>query len=164
LQLFRIDWRPSRDQPSALRVLLASVVAIAGSSAADAVLVGLGTRVFPSTKGYVHFHFANYAKLTVIGVVIACVARPIVTRITPAPRWLFFRSAILVTLVLLLPDVYLPWKGQPPKAVAVLVCMHLAIALVTYNSLVHMAPVGRTGSRRQRGPDHDQPAKGSSSV
>ncbi len=30
-------------------------------------------------------------------------------------------------------------KGKPAKAVAVLLAMHLAIALVTYNALVHVA-------------------------
>ena len=66
--------------------------------------------------------------------VIACLAWPVVTRISSAPRWLFFRLAVLVTLVLWLPDLYLLDLGQPGRAVAVLMVMHLAIALVTYNS------------------------------
>jgi hypothetical protein len=45
--------------------------------------------------------------------------------------------------VLLLPDFYLLAKGQPAKAVAVLMAMHLAIGLVTYTALVHLAPVKR---------------------
>ena len=52
--------------------------------------------------------------------IIACVAWPIVTRISSAPRWLFFRLAILVTLVLLLPDLYLLHMGEPAEGVAVL--------------------------------------------
>ena len=76
-----------------------------------------------------------------IGVIIACVAWPVVTRISSAPRWLFFRLAILVTLVLLLPDLYILHTGEPAKGVAVLMVMHVAIALVTYNLLVHLAPV-----------------------
>lgn len=106
-------------------------------------LVAIGTAVFPSTKGYVHFQFRDYAKLTINGVIIACIAWPIVTRISSAPRWLFFRLAILVTLVHWLPDLYILPKGQPAKAVAALMCMHLAIALVTYNALVHLEPVRR---------------------
>ena len=51
--------------------------------------------------------------------------------------------AVLVTLVLWLPDLYILSKGQPGDAVGVLMFMHLAIALVTYNLLVHLAPVGR---------------------
>ena len=63
------------------------------------------------------------------------------TRISSAPRWLFFRLAILVTLVLWLPDLYILYKGESAKAVAVLMVMHLAIAVVTYNLLAHIAPV-----------------------
>jgi hypothetical protein len=91
----------------------------------------------------VHFEFHDYAKLTIIGVVIACIAWPVVCRVSSAPRWLFFRLAIVVTVVLLLPDVYILHQGQPAQAVAVLMVMHLAIALITYNLLVHLAPVRR---------------------
>ena len=47
----------------------------------------------------------------------------------------------MVTLVLWLPDLYLLDLGQPGRAVAVLMVMHLAIALVTYNCLMHIARV-----------------------
>ena len=144
LGLARVDFdpkTPSHRPPSAARVLFALAVSIAGSLAADAILVAIGTTLFPSTKGYVHFQFTDYAKLTVIGVVIACLAWPVVTLISSAPRWLFFRLAVLVTLALWLPDLYLLDLGQPGRAVAVLMVMHLAIALVTYNSLVHIARV-----------------------
>ena len=160
LGLARVDFAPSHRQPSAARVLLALAVSIAGSLAADAILVVIGTRLFPSIKGYVHFQFSDYAKLTVIGVVIACLAWPVVTRISSAPRWLFFRLAVLVTLVLWLPDLYLLDLGQPGRAVAVLMVMHLAIALVTYNSLVHIArvrPAARPAGHARvaaDGPDH----------
>jgi hypothetical protein len=137
----RIDLSPTHRPPEWWRVLVATILSVAGSLAADALLVFIGTRLFPSTKGYVHFQFHDYAKLTVIGVLIACAAWPVVTRISSAPRWLFFRLAIVVTLVLLLPDLYIWHQGQPAKAVVVLMAMHLAIALVTYNLLVHLAPV-----------------------
>jgi hypothetical protein len=145
LDLVKVDFAPRHRQPSTVRLLLATAISLAGSLGIDAAIVAVGTAVFPSTKGYVHFQFHDYTKLTIIGVIIACIAWPIVTRISSAPRWLFFRLAILVTLVLWLPDVYILAKGQPAKAVAVLMCMHLAIALVTYNALVHIAPV-RHGS------------------
>jgi hypothetical protein len=141
LGLARVDFAPSHRQPAALRVGAALVISVVGSLAADALLVAIGQAIFPSTKGYVHFQFHDYAKLTIIGVVIACAAWPIVTRISSAPRWLFFRMAILVTLVLWLPDLYILYRGAPGRAVAVLMVMHLAIALVTYNCLVHIASV-----------------------
>ncbi|HEX4162664.1 MAG TPA: hypothetical protein VHZ05_09210, partial [Acidimicrobiales bacterium] len=73
---------------------------------------------------------------------------PIVTRISSAPRWLFFRLAILVTLVLWLPDVWIWMKGESAQGVAVLAVMHLAIALITYNLLVRVAPVRAAGAGR----------------
>ena len=110
--LVRVDFSPRHRQPSALRVLLATIASIAGSLAADALLVVIGEAVFPSTKGFVHFQFSDYAKLTVVGVIIACLAWPVVTRISSAPRWLFFRLAILVTLVLWLPGPVDPAQGR----------------------------------------------------
>jgi hypothetical protein len=150
LHLVKVDFKPAHGQPSKLKVLLATVVSLVGSLAADAALVAVGKSIFPSTKGYVHFQFSDYAKLTIIGVLIACIAWPIVTRISSAPRWLFFRLAIAVTLVLLLPDIYILKQGQPARAVAVLMCMHIAIGLVTYNALVRLAPV-KIRRRRGRG-------------
>jgi hypothetical protein len=139
LALCRVDFPPAPRQPSAARVVAVTIVSIAGSLAADAALVAIGTAAFPSTRGYVHFQFHDYARLTVIGVVIACLVWPVVTRISSQPRWLFFRLAILVTLALWLPDLYILVRGQSAEAVAVLMIMHLAIALITYNCLVHLA-------------------------
>jgi hypothetical protein len=137
-------------------VILATIASLAGSLIADAVLVVMGQAVFPGTRGYQHFQVADYSKLTIIGVIIACVAWPIVTRMTSQPRWLFVRLAILVTLVLLLPDLYIWHGGAPTDAVAVLVLMHLAIALVTYNFLVRLAPTGQQEVQRGRHAAPDQ--------
>ena len=139
----RVDWSPRDEQPPLARVAIATVLAIAGALLADAILVAIATAVFPSTAGYEHFRFDDYAKLTIIGVVVGCAGWPIVTRISSAPRWLFFRLAILITLVLFLPDLWILLKGQPLKAVAVLMVMHVAVALVTYNAVVRIAPVRR---------------------
>ena len=141
LGLVRVDLAPAHRQPTSLQVAIATAVSVAGSLAVDALLVVIGQAVFPSTKGYVHFQFSDYAKLTVIGVLIACAAWPIVTRISSDPRWLFFRLAIAVTLVLWLPDLWILHLGQPVQAVVVLMLMHLAIAVVTYNSLVRIAAI-----------------------
>jgi hypothetical protein len=158
--MFRVDFAPAHRQPSAGRVLIATVASVAGSLAADALLVVIGQAVFPSTRGYTHFQFSDYSKLTVIGVVIACLAWPVVTRISSAPRLLFLWMAVMVTLVLWGPDVLILAQGQPPRAVAVLFVMHLAIAVVTYNCLVRIArikpfikapaptPAADTGHRR----------------
>jgi hypothetical protein len=140
LKLARVDFAPGHRQPPALRVVAATGGAVIGSLLADRLLVLIGTAVFPATRGYPHFQFADYAKLTIIGVLIACAGWPVVTRVSSAPRWLFVRLAVLVTLVLYLPDLYLLVLGQPAGAVAVLMVMHLAIAVVTYQALVRLAP------------------------
>jgi hypothetical protein len=147
LELVRVDLAPAHRQPSSLQVAIATAVSVAGSLAADALLVVIGQAVFPSTKGYSHFQFSDYSKLTIIGVLIACAAWPIVTRISSDPRWLFFRMAAAVTLVLWLPDLWILHLGQPVQAVAVLMVMHLAIAVVTYNCLVRIAAI-RSARRR----------------
>src|SRR5665213_3911172 len=110
LKLFHVDFAPRLQPPWSL-VALATVVSLVGSIVADALLVAIGTRVFPSTKGYGHFHFSDYSKLTIIGVLIACVGWPIVTRITSTPRWLFLRAALAITVVLLLPDAFIWYQG-----------------------------------------------------
>jgi hypothetical protein len=143
--------RPHR-QPATARLVVAIVGALTGSFAADALLVAIANLVFPSTKGYVHFRFADYGKLTAVGVLVACLAWPIVTWISSAPRWLFFRLAVLVTLVLWLPDLWILSKGQPFDGVLGLMLMHVAIALITYNLLVRVAPPRQP---RSRGADRD---------
>jgi hypothetical protein len=155
----QISRAPSHRPPAWWRVALATVLAVGLSLAADAALVYVGTRLFPSTKGYVHFAFHDYASLTVIGVLIACAGWPIVARISSAPRWLFFRLAIAVTLVLFLPDVFIWLQGQSAQAVAVLMAMHVAIAVITYNLLVHVAPV-----RRRRGDPRGAPSRARATV
>ncbi|MCU4187004.1 DUF6069 family protein [Acidiferrimicrobium sp. IK] len=147
LELCRVDFEPAPSQPGARSVLVATAVAIIGSLLADAVLVAAGKAVFPATKGYQHYRFGDYSKLTVIGVIIACIAWPVVTRITSQPRWLFVRLAVVVSAVLLLPDAALLVRGDSAQAVLVLVFMHLAIAVVTYQALVRLAPA-RSGARR----------------
>ncbi|MGH9045481.1 MAG: hypothetical protein ACRDVP_11765 [Acidimicrobiales bacterium] len=122
------------------------MLSIVGSLVADALLVAIGTHVFPSTRGFSHFRFGDYGLLTLIGVLVACAGWPIVTRLTSTPRWLFSRLAVGVTLVLWLPDLWIVWHGEAAKAVSVLMAMHIAIAIVTYNLLVHVAPTSRPGN------------------
>jgi hypothetical protein len=135
----RLEGQPSA-QPAWPSLAAATIVALVGSLLADYLLVRLGTAIFPSTKGYVHFRFGDYAKLTIIGVLIACVAWPVVTRLTPNARWLFLRAAVAVTVVLFLPDLWIWQGGSPIRAVFVLVWLHIAIAVVTYNALIRLAP------------------------
>lgn len=156
--LVHLDFAPQHRQPSVPRLVLATVASIAGSLLADALLVLIAEAIFPGTKGYQHFQFADYAKLTVVGVIIACAAWPVTTRITSRPRWMFSRMAVIVTIVLWLPDVAILVMGQPGNAVGTLFVMHLAIALVTYYALVLIAPV------RARQPEPTLPSVSGSPV
>ena len=162
----RVDIGRRHPYPSLVALSLATVLSLGASLAADALLVWAGTSRSPSIRGYVHFRFSDYGLLTTIGVLIACAAWPIVARVSWAPRWLFLRLAVAVTLVLWIPDVYLLVRHQPVRAVVVLMAMHLAIALVTYNILVRVAPVAETPEgpqtshappgRVRAGPEPDQ--------
>lgn len=144
LLAFRLDLKADQHrQPATSSILLATIVSLVGSLVADYLLVKLGTHVFPSTVGYSHFRFSDYAKLTVVGVLIACTAWPVATRLTTAPREFFFRAAIVITIVLFAPDLYIWHGGSPLKAAFVLIWLHVAIAIVTYNALVRLAPVPR---------------------
>jgi hypothetical protein len=140
MTLARVELAPPHRAPHPAAVAAGTALSVALCLLADALLAKGGTAIFPSTRGYVHFQFADYAKLTVIGVVIAGLAWPAVVRLTADPRWVYRILAVLVTAVLLLPDLYIWWTGQPGRAVLVLVAMHLAIALITYHVMVRVAP------------------------
>jgi hypothetical protein len=124
-----------------VRVAVATALSIGASTAVDAGLVWLGTRITPGISNYSHFRVYDYATLTGVGVAAAGVAWAMVTRLVISPRSFFFRLAMVATLVLLLPDAWLLLRHEPPRAVAVLVCMHLAIAVIAYWLLVLLAPV-----------------------
>lgn len=149
----RLDRAPARRQPPLEHVLLATLVSIACSLLVDAVIVKIGISIFPATKNFSHFRFFDYGALTFLGVAAAGAAWPVVTRVTSTPRWFFFRLAVFVVVGLWLPDGWLILRGEPPDAVAVLMVMHLAIALATYNLLVRIAPVQEKAHAAARGPE-----------
>lgn len=143
LAIARVDWAPPHRQPTPARLAVATVAAILGALAADAILVAIGTRIFPGTAGYEHFRFDDYAKLTIIGVLVGAAGWPVITRISTAPRWLYGWLTMLISAALFVPDAWLLVRGQPPDAVVVLMAMHVAIAMVLYCSVVFVAPVRR---------------------
>jgi hypothetical protein len=139
--LTKFELAPRHRPPRLIVVAGVTVLAVILCLLADAWIVVIGTHLLPSTRGYVHFQFSDYSKLTVVGVIGACAGWPAVARLTSEPRWVFFRCALAVSAVCLLPDLYIWLLGQPGRAVAILVVMHVAIGLITYNLLVHLAPV-----------------------
>ena len=54
LAMARVDWSPSHRQPTVARLAVATGVALVGSLAADAIIVAIGTHIFPGTTGYEH--------------------------------------------------------------------------------------------------------------
>jgi hypothetical protein len=148
----RVDFAPLPGQPPPSRLVVATLLSVAGSLGLDAALVALGEAVFPATSGFSHFRFYDYGTLTVVGVLAACAAWVAVGRVTSSPRWLFLRLAMLVTLALWAPDIWLLAKGEPPKGVGVLMLMHVVIAVVTYNALVRIAPVTTAGPASEPSP------------
>lgn len=134
------DLPAGRAQPHLGRFAIATIVAVVLSLGACALLVAIGTAVFPSTAGYDHFRFGDYGKLTIIGVILACAAWPLMTLVSSRARGPFLLLTVAVTIVGLAPDVWIALRGQSVEAVAVLAAMHVALALITYPALVFIAP------------------------
>jgi hypothetical protein len=141
--LARIDLPRGTAQPSLPRFVLATVVALAGSLLACFLLAGAAQLLDPATRGYDHFRFADYGKLTVLGVLIACLAWPVVAWFSSRARRVFLVLALLVTLASFVPDVWIGIHGQPAAGVLTLVLMHVALLVVTYPALVLLAPQRR---------------------
>lgn len=137
----RVDLTPATEPPTGRRMIVVSALSIVASVGIDAAIVKIATVLYPAIRGYSHFRITDYGALTAIGVIAACAAWSTVVRISSSPRWLFFRLAIIVMTFLWLPDLWLLAKHEPTKGVFALMAMHLAVALVTYNFLVHFATV-----------------------
>jgi hypothetical protein len=138
--LLHLDFPWGSAQPSLWRWILATVIAVGASIAACAALAAAGIALFPSTAGYEHYQFGDYAKLSSIGVIGAALAWPIVTLVTTRARRLYLWLAIIVTIVSFAPDAWILRGGQPAPAVADLAVMHVAVGAITYLALVFIAP------------------------
>lgn len=143
----RVDFPDPARPARTASVVLASAVALAGSLIADVLLVLIGRSAFPATRHYSHFGFLDYASLTTIGVAGAGAAWAVVTRVSSAPRWLLLRLAVAVSVLLLLPDLWLIYEHDPIGGVGILMCMHVAIAVITFFCLVWIAPEGKVVRR-----------------
>lgn len=136
-----IDFAFPGRPPAMPWVVVAAVLSIAASLAFDELCVHVATSMFPALRGFSHFHVADFAPLTVVGVLLACGGWLLAVTVSSTPRWLFLRCAVVVTVVLGLADVVLLLVGKPVRGVETLMVMHLGIAVLTYNLLVHVARV-----------------------
>lgn len=132
----------TRVLPTGPRVATVTTLSALASIVVNAALVWLATAFDPALRHYSHFRLSDYGTLTVVGVAAAGAAWFFATRYLATPRPTFFRVAIIATLVLWLPDVWLFVKHEPTRAVVFLVLMHAAVAVITYNFLVFGAPHG----------------------
>ena len=128
--------------PAYRRVVAAGLAAAVVSLAAGLLLAAVGQAAFTVPAAFGKFAFGTYAPLTVLGVAGATATWAGVTRLSSRPRWLLTRLAALVTALFLIPDfLLLGTRGNPAGPVAILMLMHLAIAVLTYAALTQLAPV-----------------------
>ena len=150
--------------PTHRRVAAAGLAAVVVSLAADLILATIGQAAFTVPASFGEFAFGTYALLTVLGVAGAAATWAAVARLSSRPKWLLTRLAALVTALFLIPDfLLLGTPGNPAGPVAILMLMHLAIAVITYAALTELAPSRLPGvlsaraSRIRHGGDHDGP-------
>jgi len=130
--------------PTYRRVVAAGLAAAAVSLVADLMLATIGRAAFTVPASFDKFAFGTYAVLTVLGVAGAAATWAAVARLSSRPEWLLTRLAALVTALFLIPDfLLLGTPGNPAGPVAILMLMHLAIAVITYTALTRLAPVRR---------------------
>jgi hypothetical protein len=128
--------------PTYRRVVAAGLAAAVVSLAAALMLATIGQAAFTVPASFGKLAFATYALLTVLGVAGAAATWAAVARLSARPKWLLTRLAALVTALFLIPDfLLLGTPGNPAGPVAILMLMHLAIAVITYAALTELAPV-----------------------
>jgi hypothetical protein len=131
----------SQRGPAPRRLTVAGLAAAAISLAADVELAAVGRAVFTVPASFGKLGFGSYALLTVLAVAGATVVWGAVTRLSSRPNWLFTRLVALAAAVFGIPDfLLLGTPGNPGGPVAILMLMHLTIAVVTYATLVKIAP------------------------
>ncbi|WP_308466711.1 hypothetical protein [Rathayibacter soli] len=153
----RLDLPGRGTQPALWRWAVATIVAIGLSLLACAGLAAIAAHLLPAIAGYGHFQFADYSKLTIIGVFTACIGWLFVTWITTSGRRLYLAFGVLATIVSLAPDLWIPHLGQPPAGVTTLAVMHIALGVITYPSMVLIAPQ-RTPQPNRRQPNQERAA------
>lgn len=141
-----LDLPAGSAQPRWWRWLIAAIVAAVGSVAACWAIAVATAAAFPSTAGYDHFAFGDYAKLTLAGVALAVVVWPIATLLSSRARRLYLVVAVLALVASFVPDAWILYRGQPLIGVAALAVMHVAVGAVTVAALLGLAPQ-RRGSR-----------------
>jgi hypothetical protein len=138
--LIRADLPGRRGTPHASRFVIAAVAAVLLSLLACAAVAAVTIALVPSVGGYEHLRFHDWAKLTVVGIVLASLGWPLAGALWSRARVPFLILTALVTVVSFAPDLWIWRQGQPTAGVLALLVMHVAVAVVTYPALVLIAP------------------------
>jgi hypothetical protein len=146
--LARLDLRPLKPLPSFGRIALAGLLSGVASVVACVILSEAGKTALSPPASFDKFNFPGYVVLTVLGVAAATVGWAILVRMTSQPRWCLEVAAVLVTIVLLVPDVAI-LPHNPTSDVIVLMVEHIVVAVITTALLLVVSPPGRwAGSPR----------------
>jgi hypothetical protein len=97
----------------------------------------------PALATYGHLQVQDWAKLTVIGIVLASLGWPVAGLLWSRACRPFLALTVLVTIVSFVPDLWILRQGQPGLGVLALAVMHIAVAVVTVPALVLIAPQRR---------------------
>ena len=148
--VLRLDLPRGSAQPAAWRWVLATIAAVAASLLACFGLAHSAILLFPPLASYEHFQFTDYSKLTIAGVVAACVGWPLIAWFSSYGRRLYLWLGVLATVVSLAPDAWILHLGQPPAGVITLGIMHVALGVITVAAMVLLAPQRAPRSVRER--------------
>jgi hypothetical protein len=148
-EVTRLDLRPLHPPPSLGRIALAGVLSAVASVVACVILSEAGKALLSPPASFDKFTPPGYIVLTVLGVAAATVGWAILVRMTSQPRWCLTVAAVLVTIVLLLPDVAI-LPQDPTSDVVVLMIEHVAIAIITTWLLLRVSPPGTRPSPAPR--------------
>ena len=107
---------------------------------ACALVAAATTALMPPLRSYEHLQVGDWGKLTIIGIVLASLGWPVAGLLWSRARRPFLVLTVLVTAASFLPDLWILRQGQPAAGVLALAIMHIAVAVVSYPSLVLVAP------------------------
>lgn len=149
MELIRLDLRPLRPLPSLGRIALAGLLSALASVVACVIISEAGKALLSPPASFDKFNPPGYIVLTVLGVAAATVGWAILVRMTSQPRWCLKVAAVIVTIVLLLPDVAI-LPHDPTGAVIVLMIEHVVIAVITTWLLLRVSPPGTRPASERR--------------
>ena len=141
--MIRADLPGLAATPRLARFVIAAIAAVVLSLLACAVVAAATVALVPALRTYEHLQVQDWAKLTVIGIVLASLGWPIAGLIWSRARLPFLVLTVLVTVASFVPDLWILRQGQPADGVLALAVMHVAVAVVTYPALVLIAPQRR---------------------